>query len=608
MQTITTEDWQDHIQPLTRWVLVGVGFLQGLAFYALLEWLPDATPQYLQFMAFSLLIALPWMLVVIAEDIRDAWPWCLLAGYGLVLAGVAAYTGSQCTAFESTECDGYVALPYIASQVLGWCLLSIVFRTVLEQRNTRFAYPVMFKYSWHNFFIVILAGVYALLTWLLLFLGAGLFKLVEIDLFWDTLREEWFALPLTGTALAYGAVVARQQLTVVTTLRRLMRTVIGGMLPLLALIGVCFLLVLPFTGVQPLWDTNRASLLMLWLVAFLLFFSNAAIQYGDDLQRARVWVLLIRGALIVLPVYLLLTGYALWLRIDQYGWSVARVWGVIVSLVFSGYALCYALGIVAKWNAWTLTLGRINTLMLAVIIGVLMATNTPLLNVSAIVANSQVSRLLGGESVADEFDYRYINNQLGKPGRAAIEAMLEDPRFKTLPDAERLAQAIASIDQQGQPLEFSPADHLIRLPAELEVPEALYASLEVSRLRYQNQCANSYFTCYISRLPLREGVVNFVLLMVTNGNLGGQVYEEVDGQWQMVGQLAQRWPRPGAPGLNPLLDEADISVVEPQWQDIVIGGNRLRIQSVTGAQAVTDMLLINPALGPPVSAQGRPVQ
>jgi hypothetical protein len=602
MQTTTPEDWQDHIQPLSRWVLVGVGFLQGLAVYALLEWLPDSTPQYLRFMAFSLLMALPWMLVLIADDIRDAWTWYLLAGYGLVLAGVAVFTGSQCTAFESTGCDVYVALPYIGSQVLGWCLLSIVFRTVLEQRDTGFAYPVLFKYSWHNFFTVILAGVYALLTWLLLILGAGLFKLVEIDLFLNTLREEWFALPLTGTALAYGAVVARQQLTVVTTLRRLLRTVIGGMLPLLALIGVGFLLVLPFTGVQPLWDTNRASLLMLWLVAFLLFFSNAAIQYGDDLQRARVWMLLIRGALIVLPVYLLLTGYALWLRIDQYGWSVTRVWAVIASLVFSGYALCYALGIVAKWNAWTLALGRINTLMLAVIIGVLMVTNTPLLNVSAIVANSQVSRLLSGETVAEDFDYRYINNQLGKPGRRAIEAMLEDPRFKVLPDVERLAQAIASIDPQGRPTAFSPAEHLVRLPAELEVPEALYETLEDSRLRYQHQCRILYFTCYISRVPLREDVVNFVLLMATRGNLSGQIYEKVDSQWQIVGHLNHFGSRPRSPQPKELLDEADIRVVEPTWRDIVIGGNRMRIYPAT------DVLFVNPALGPPVSAQGRPVQ
>ena len=37
------------------------------------------------------------------------------------------------------------------------------------------------------------------LTWLLLFLGAGLFRLVDIDLLWDILRKEWVALPITGT-------------------------------------------------------------------------------------------------------------------------------------------------------------------------------------------------------------------------------------------------------------------------------------------------------------------------------------------------------------------------------------------------------------------------
>ena len=171
---------------------------------------------------------------------------------------------------------------------------------------------------------------------------------------------------------------------------------------------------------------------MLWLTAFLLFFTNAAIQYGDDRQRALPWILLTRGALIALPVYLLLTGYSLWLRIDQYGWSVARVWGVIVASVFAGYAVAYAVRIVAKWHAWTLSLGKINTMMLAVIIAVLIVTNTPLLNVSSIVANSQIERLLNGHTSTDEFDYRYINNRLGKPGKEGYPGNVGGAPFRQI--------------------------------------------------------------------------------------------------------------------------------------------------------------------------------
>ena len=101
-----TDNWQDRIDPDTRWLLIGLGFLQGLAVYALLEWLPEDSSPSLQFLLHSLLLSLPWMLLVVAEDFRDYWLWALLAGYALILAGVAAYMGSQCIDIGRWDCDG----------------------------------------------------------------------------------------------------------------------------------------------------------------------------------------------------------------------------------------------------------------------------------------------------------------------------------------------------------------------------------------------------------------------------------------------------------------------------------------------------------------------
>ena len=580
MQTIETEKWQDHIEPLTRWLLVGAGFIQGLFLYLLIEFLPEHIPNNLQFIIFSLLYALFWMFACVTENIRDSRLWLLMGAYGLILSLVAFHVGGQCSNDVTDYCGRGVSTPYIITQSLCWCLLSIVIRSLLEQRSGIPAYPLLFKYSWHNFFVVVLTGFYVGLFWTLLILGARLFSLVGIDLFWKIIFEPWFIYPVSGTAIVYGATVVRQQLTIVTTLYRALHTVIGGLLPMLALISVCFLVVLPFTGLQPLWDTRISAWLLLWLAALLLFFTNASIQYGDDQHWPGIWRLLILSALVLLPIYLLLAGYSLWLRIDQYGLTSVRVWGVLACLILSGYSLCYAIGIVVKRSSWTIYLGRINATMLGGIIMVLILTNTPFLYVQKIVAENQVERLLNGTASVADFDQRYLMHRLGKPGKSAIKSLVNDPRFNSLAYADDLAEAI----EENRPsirLESLPAQNYIEpIPEGLQVPELLNLALNDEL----QDCVK--MTCYVVQIPLKEGVVNFVLLKFDQGSIWGTVYQHVAGKWEVVARVIRvldtvTWQLPERIDLGSFtaaLKDNDIQVVEPEWKDIQIGDTRLRIE------------------------------
>ena len=575
MQSTETGNWQDHIDPLTRRVLVAAGFIQGVILYLLIEYLPETTFYSLQFVFYSLAIALFWMLICVTQDIRDSRLWLLLGGYGLVLALVALHTGGQCSDGAPGRCGGGVH-PYIVTQLFCWCLLSFVFRALLEQRSGLPAYPLLFKYSWHNFFVVTLAAFYLGMFWSVLFLGAWLFKIVNIEVFWEARQEPWFIFPVSGAVIAYGATVVRKKLTIVTILYRVLHTVIGGLLPMLALISVCFLLVLPFTGLQPLWNTGISAWILLWLVAFLLFFTNASVQYGNDQHWTGLWRWLIRSALVVLPVYLLLAGYSLWLRIDQYGLTSDRVWGVIVCLILSGYSLCYALGIVLKRGRWTHHLGRINTSMSGVIIVALILANTPFLNVQKMVADNQVERLLNGTTSFDDFDLDYLMHDLGKPGTTALEKLVNDARFNSLAHADDLAEAI----KQGAPeirlQNLSIRNYITPLPEELHVPEKMYAVLH-GELR---SCMRH--ACYIMQLPLKENVVNFVLVKVdearyAKGYLRSTVHQEIAGEWDVVGYIRVD-DRGDIHNFRAALMNNDIQVIESEWKDIQVGDTRLRIE------------------------------
>src|SRR5690606_11783677 len=105
---------------------------------------------------------------------------------------------------------------------------------------------------------------------------------------------------------------------------------IRALLPLVAFILVIFLGTLPFTGLENLWDTGYASELLLWLAAVLLFFFNAVVAENDNLAMNAWLRRLVLLAIVLVPINSLLAGWALGLRVEQYGWTVERLWALFV--------------------------------------------------------------------------------------------------------------------------------------------------------------------------------------------------------------------------------------------------------------------------------------
>ena len=115
--------------------------------------------------------------------------------------------------------------------------------------------------------------------------------------------------------------------------------------------------------------------------------------------------------------------------------------------------------------------------MLGVIILVLILTNTPVLNVQKMVAYNQVERLLSGKSSIWDFDLPYLMNQLGTPGKQTLEALVNDPRFNSVPFSDDLARAIEDDKPYAWPKNSPARDYITPLPEGLQVPEALYEAL-----------------------------------------------------------------------------------------------------------------------------------
>jgi hypothetical protein len=98
-------------------------------------------------------------------------------------------------------------------------------------------YPRYFDVAWKQAVQVVLAGAFVGALWVLLVLGAALFRLIEIRFFEELLRKPWFAIPVTTVAIAVAIHVTDVQAGVVRGVRTLKLTLLSWLLPLITLIA-----------------------------------------------------------------------------------------------------------------------------------------------------------------------------------------------------------------------------------------------------------------------------------------------------------------------------------------------------------------------------------
>ncbi|QIL90769.1 DUF4153 domain-containing protein [Microbulbifer sp. SH-1] len=422
----------DSLGAPEKHLILAAALIQGLALYALKFFTAvDAWSPVWQYLSYTLVIAIPPLVIVTVAPRLARGYWWLVTGYAVLLATLAAYRGYQCTPADQVYCgDPHEFVPTIAIATFIVAFLLRACATGMA-RLRKPEYSALFHYSWDNALTAGLTLVFTGIFWLILFLWQALFKLVGVAFFHELFEEDWFFYPVTWLVAGSGAILFRSQQSFVLTLKRLLRTMLVALLPLLAVLTIVFLATLPFTGLQPIWDTGRGSALLLWLVALLLFFTNGVIQ--DDFPFARYprWinrVLLL--ALVVAPFYTAFALYGLWLRIAQYGWTPERLWGFVVALTLALLALSYSLSILRRGERWSEWLRRINTGLALWVLAVCLVTQAPLVNFWRISADSQLARLQDGRTELADFDFFFLRRELGRPGWEALQTLEKLPQVQ----------------------------------------------------------------------------------------------------------------------------------------------------------------------------------
>mgnify|MGYP003434511923 FL=1 len=410
-----------------------VGLLQGLVLYLIYQagenklWTADNSGLFA-----ALLLALTIAPVLLVSGLghmppKTLWRWLLpaaamlaLLGFYDIWRGVGApywdYVKSADMArFPSPELWVHAVAGFFIAQ-------SLVSAAVIDGRRIA-SYRSMFESASKLLIQVAFAGVFVGIIWLVLVLGSELFKLIKLDFLKKLLEESWFAIPVTTFAFAYALHITDVRPAIVRGIRSLVLVLLSWILPIAVLIIGGFLLALPFTGLEPLWATKTATALLLAASALLVVLINAAFQDGSVAHevaapiRVSAWI----AAVLLMPLTLIAT-YALSLRVGQYGWTVDRLVAAFCLVV----ALCCASGYLLaaiRSPLWLSRIATVNVFAAFILLFLLLAIFSPVLDPARISVNSQLAHLRAGKVSADKFDYEYLRFSGKRFGNDALKEM-----------------------------------------------------------------------------------------------------------------------------------------------------------------------------------------
>ena len=571
----------------TRDVILAIGLAQGL----LLLWVQVLIRRGALSASSDMVWLVPWYAValgvptalqLITTDARDRRPWLFGLGLAVVLALTGAYAGH--TIEPSVGTATALLTPYAVTMLIGWYVLLPFVQAAFKTRRLQPEYPDLFEFAWNNIITLLIAEIFTGIFWALLALWAGLFKVIGIRFFADIFYSAYFAYPVTAMVYAFAVYLARNNLSAVITVRRIILAVFKALLPLLAVIILLFLTALPIVGFAPLWATGKATALMLMLQIGLLIFINAVFQDGQGEAPYTNWLrTLVRAAVILLPIYTLMCLYFLYLRIDQHGWSTDRFWAVLLSAVIGLHVFGYATVALRKNKTWMAGMAPANIRIAAVVVALSVIVNSPLLDAKRISAASQVGRLLDGEVTAAAFDYKYLRFDLGRPGNAALARLKE---LRDHPDAQAIRAAaelaLSQTNRYGiQQERFETAEdaavHFAMFPAGARLDDSF---IKYVRERHSpwllKRCLEPAQRCAVLAIDLnRDNQKEYVVFRVASRwDQSTAVITRVDHEWRLAGTLeADQRKRPESfEELKAHLEKGDYAVADSQWRNLQIGG------------------------------------
>jgi hypothetical protein len=296
---------------------------------------------------------------------------------------------------------------------------TLVLSSGIESRRIA-SYATYFDTAWKLLVQMKFSAIFVGACWAVLWLGAGLFDLIQLRFLKDLIQKSWFSIPITVFAFACAMQLTDVRPAIVQGIRNLLLVLLSWVLPVTLLIVSGFLISLPFTGLSHLWATKHATALLLSASATLIILVNAAFQNGAvEVDVAKVLRVSARLACFLLIPLVFIAIYALGLRVAAYGWTTDR----IIAACCITVACCYALGYAwaaTRSSGWLSFLAPTNIATAFVVLVILVSLFSPILDPARISVANQVARLKAGLQNASSFDFDYLRFEGKRYGQSAL--------------------------------------------------------------------------------------------------------------------------------------------------------------------------------------------
>ena len=561
-----------EISRTTRWGMIFVGLLQGTLCYLLMTYLAPHNDGWLFYgMPATIAITSALLLTVVSFKQRALWYW-------MALIFVVVLAMSVWLKWQVEDSDKW--RQHEVFMFYGWRLLLMAMLALpwiqysLHVSREQARYPHFYRQLWLNALTLLIVFVANGLFWLVLLLWSEMFKLVGIPffstLFFDT---DWFGYVAFGLITALAVVLARTQSRLVTAVQKLLTFIATGLLPLVALLALMFILTLPFTGLEAISQRVSAAglmstltLLLLLLMAIVREPQKEALPYPGALRY------LIKCSLIVAPIYMLIAGWSLWVRIQQYGWTPERLYGVLVVVVLLVWSFGYLASILRRGRNPLELQGPVILGVSLLALGLLVLLSSPVIDAWRISVNSHMGLYHSGKIKPDQVSL-YMLDHSGKPGRAALEALQKDVAFNQ--DSKRRRDLNSLLQGRRDPVKELTATQLVSkvvmAPGSQKPDDAFWAFVKTQGYRITS-CAEQNACVLVSQDLNADGHPEQVLYAFGDGE--SLVFGMQKNKWDLlaVATLPEGFTKDK---LLQAVANQQLGSAPRIWRDITIDGKRL---------------------------------
>ncbi|MET6594343.1 DUF4153 domain-containing protein [Citrobacter portucalensis] len=561
-----------EISRTTRWGMIFIGLLQGTLCYLLMTYLAPHNEGWLFYgMPATIAITSALLLTVVSFKQRALWYW-------MALIFVVVLAMSVWLKWQVEDSDKW--RQHEVFMFYGWRLLLMAMLALpwiqysLHVSREQARYPHFYRQLWLNALTLLIVFVANGLFWLVLLLWSEMFKLVGIPffstLFFDT---DWFGYVAFGLITALAVVLARTQSRLVTAVQKLLTFIATGLLPLVALLALMFILTLPFTGLEAISQRVSAAglmstltLLLLLLMAIVREPQKEALPYPGALRY------LIKCSLIVAPIYMLIAGWSLWVRIQQYGWTPERLYGVLVVVVLLVWSFGYLASILRRGRNPLELQGPVILGVSLLALGLLVLLSSPVIDAWRISVNSHMGLYHSGKIKPDQVSL-YMLDHSGKPGRAALEALQKDVAFNQ--DSKRRRDLNSLLQGRRDPVKELTATQLVSkvvmAPGSQKPDDAFWAFVKTQGYRITS-CAEQNACVLVSQDLNADGHPEQVLYAFGDGE--SLVFGMQKNKWDLlaVARLPEGFTKDK---LLQAVANQQLGSAPRIWRDITIDGKRL---------------------------------